>query len=919
MIIPLPKHASHDQFSPEMLQQQLQNLGSSSDITASQWVFDGTTLNFSALMHLEQNNQHWCAQLGMSPTWLARLLLLEQCRGLRSSVSIRSAFYTIAKWLFWLFEQYNTGQHIGREQRSLVITQNDLPELFGYLVMHTLSAEGAPERRLTPCCFNLVEQYFAIRDWRRTLAQLGLKSIGFTSAFSKNVQTKHWKEVIEHVSGGELSYADWKSGGSFNYLTLDYGRHYIEHCTTFFSQHISMATALKLTLESVDTIINLSGVHRFACTQSIHHFLQGKDVTQLPRSITHSNTSGRRRVSDSNLLKIQQTTQTIYDRHLRPLRASEAMLSDSEIAAMAKHFHLDDTSLNEQDWLRQIVMVFLCKFDPEHNVCSDETITLYDKWLSEIVEPRLGGLKKLEDWLIYRWKAQHDEVDTALPTEEWFRYLGLVRREGATSTYLHEFIARVADAGLTQVVALNGWRESEYGWSLQDIHITRNRDALDQHAMPFRYSVKWVVPKTHGEAKLNREITQSTYLAAQQLAKLVVASPSCPALYPSHNLKAAEKSTQTVKYRVSNLWRHFVDYYPPFVQLDKAQALDKLREQAKSQVLTCEEQQQLSQLSEENEREEWTRLLDDRLLIEAHRRARAERERVIFFFETNSRQKLLERYCCGELPDSMQQLLDKHLCDATKEDIQSRAASLDFPASYTKVVVNEVMEGCLYPTPHALRHIWAEAVYRRFDGDVGWMIRSQFKHVSQSMWLAYIRNKDNRRQHDTVKRRAINSLLSNYMKKKGKGFAGKLNTLLRRAFAKTQVVNTEKIDGLVAQFAEQEIKDIKSNPWGFCILLKRNQHRAKCAVGGAPQRQNACAGLCLDCVNNLSQEGNVQGILLAIGNDIKLLETPGVPAAWREPALATVKNALKHLKKLSVNEQIIDALQASLNTKEHAA
>ncbi|MEZ9788173.1 hypothetical protein AB4301_06480 [Vibrio breoganii] len=918
MIIPLPKHASHDQFSPALLQQQLQNLGSSSDIAASQWVFDGTKLNFSALMDLEQDNPHWCAQLGMSPTWLARLLLLEQCRGLRGFNSIRNAFYAITKWLFWLFERYNTEQHIGREQSSLVITQHDLPELFEYFVMHAVSTEGAPERRLVPCSFHTIDRGIAIRDWRRTLAQLGLKSIGFTSISSRNVQTKHWKEVIEHVSGGKLSYADWTSGGSFNYLTLDYGRHYIEHCTTFFSQHIAMATALKLTFESVDTITSLSGVHRWVCSLLIPHFLQGKDVAQLPRNITHQ-TNGRRKVSDSNLLKIQQATQTIYERHLRPLRANEAMLSDSEITAMAKHFHHDGTSLNEQDWLRQIVMVFLCKFDPVHNVCSDETIALHDKWLSEIVGPRLGGLNKLKDWLSSRWQAQHDEVDTALPTEEWFRDLGLVIREGVSSTYLHEFIARVADAGLTQVVALNGWRESEYGWSLQDIHITRNRDALDQHSMPFRYSVKCVVPKTHGEAKLNREITQSTYLAAQQLAQLVRASPGCPALYPSHNLKVAEKSAEMVKHRVSKLWRHFVDYYPPFVQLGKAQALDKLREQAKTQVLTYEEQQQLSQLSEESKREDWTHLLDDRLLIEAHRRARDERERVIFFLEEKARKKLLERYCSDQLPDSMQQLLDKHLCDATKEDIQSRAASLDFPVSYTRVVVNEVMEGCLYPTPHAFRHIWAEAVYRRFDGDVGWMIRSQFKHVSQSMWLAYIRNKDNRRQHDTVKRRVINSLLSNYMKKKGKGFAGKLNTLLRRTFAKTQVVNTEKIDGLVAQFAKQEIKDIKSNPWGFCILLKRNQHRAKCAVGGTPQRQNACAGLCLGCVNNLSQDGNVQGILLAIGNDIKLLEAPGVPTAWREPALATVKNALKHLKKLSVNEQIINALQASLNTKENAA
>ena len=51
---------------------------------------------------------------------------------------------------------------------------------------------------------------------------------------------------------------------------------------------------------------------------------------------------------------------------------------------------------------------------------------------------------------------------------------------------------------------------------------------------------------------------------------------------------------------------------------------------------------------------------------------------------------------------------------------------------------------CYYPTPHAFRHMWAEAVYRRFDGDIGWMIRSQFKHITRYMWGDYIRDKENR-------------------------------------------------------------------------------------------------------------------------------------------------------------------------------
>ncbi len=921
MNIPLPAHADHEHFCAELLQQQLKNMGCTSDLDASQWVFSGGILNFSALMRLEEDNPAWCAKIGMSPNWLARLCLLEQCKGYRTISSIRNAFNTISKWLFWLFERHGTDQKPEARQDSHVITQSELPELFEYLIMHRLSDEGAPERLLTLCSYKTVVGYVSLRDWRRTLNQLGIKSIGFTSTFSTNVQTKHWKGVIDAVTGGELSYADWKQGGSFNVLTLDYGRHYIEHCSTFFAQHISMATALKLTLANTDTISSLSGVNRHVCFESIPHFLQGRGIDQLPPGVTHK-PNGRRKVSDSNLHKIQAATQEVFARHLRPQKAKEAILSAPEIAALAERFGIDGSSMDELDWLRQVVTIFLAQLDPEHNPCSDETKALHDKWLTEIVGPKMNlieHLRPLKDWLGSRWQVLYNTAEVELPTIEWFTDLGLVIREGVNSTYLSEFITRVADSGLTQVVALNGWRESEYGWSLQDIHITRNRDVLDQHTTPWRYGVTWTVPKTHGKVKLKREITQTTYQVAQQLAQLVMAADRSPCLYPSTSLKAPEKSADPVSLRVANMWRHFVEYYPPFVQLDKAETLKKLRAQAKAQLLTPQEQQQLTQLSEESIREDWSRLQQDSLLTEARHRAREERERVIFFIDGYGRRKLLERYCRAELPESMQQLLDTHLSDATKEDIRHRAGSMDFSASYTKTVTNEVMEGCLYPTPHALRHIWAEAVYRRFDGDVGWMIRSQFKHVSQTMWLAYIRNKDNRRQHDTVKRRVINTLLSNYMKKKGKGFAGRLNTLLRRTFTRTHIIAPNQIEGLVAQFAEQEIQDIKSNPWGFCILLKRNQHRAKCAIDGTPQRQNACPGLCLGCVNNLTQEGNVQGILLGIANDVKLLKTPNVPAAWREPALVTVRNALKHLKKLTVDERIVGDLEETLSTRESAA
>ncbi|MEC9127301.1 MAG: hypothetical protein VX840_10225 [Pseudomonadota bacterium] len=37
------------------------------------------------------------------------------------------------------------------------------------------------------------------------------------------------KTSLEVISAGELPFGDWKKGGTFNHLTLDYGRYYIDY------------------------------------------------------------------------------------------------------------------------------------------------------------------------------------------------------------------------------------------------------------------------------------------------------------------------------------------------------------------------------------------------------------------------------------------------------------------------------------------------------------------------------------------------------------------------------------------------------------------------------------------------------------------------------------------------------------------
>jgi hypothetical protein len=257
----------------------------------------------------------------------------------------------------------------------------------------------------------------------------------------------------------------------------------------------------------------------------------------------------------------------------------------------------------------------------------------------------------------------------------------------------------------------------------------------------------------------------------------------------------------------------------------------------------------------------------------------------------------------------------------TKVVIQSLKSDKEISPVLSFAIINEIMSNCLYPTPHAFRHMWAESVYRRFDGDAGWMIRSNFKHITQNMWLAYIRDKDNRRQHDRVKRRVISSLLGNYVRKKGAGFTGAMDKMLRRLFLHTKSTTIDALEVAVEQYGLLEIEDIKSNPWGFCILRKRGKSHAKCAEQGVPQRQNASPAFCFGCTNNLTQVGNIEGILLGISNDLKVLQNPKVPETFRKVSLQTVKNAHKQLKKLNVGEEYLSGLEMALKieTKQRKA
>jgi hypothetical protein len=272
---------------------------------------------------------------------------------------------------------------------------------------------------------------------------------------------------------------------------------------------------------------------------------------------------------------------------------------------------------------------------------------------------------------------------------------------------------------------------------------------------------------------------------------------------------------------------------------------------------------------------------------------------------------LLREYVSGDLPSHEAALIKEHI---PQEILETVTATSIANRDITITVNNALKSNCIFPTPHAFRHTWAEAVYRRFDGDAGCMIRSHFKHISQSMWLAYTRNKDNQIIHSQVKRDVISSILTNFAKRGGDGYSGKIVQFINRGLKNTHMLRADgSIDSdVIDDFALSQIADIKSSPCGYCLLQRLDQDKENCAINGAPQRFNASPKFCLGCNDFFTHATNIEGILMSIAGDVKALYAP-IPMVFKEASKATVSEAYTHLNRLNASEEILNSIKAALN------
>ncbi|MFT7292870.1 MAG: hypothetical protein ACI87Q_000716 [Pseudohongiellaceae bacterium] len=742
-------------------------------------------------------------------------------------------------------------------QKITRIEDSDLFEFYGFALCNNVSGGGVTRRFSTPSYQTLAGAGCNLSEISQRLRVCGVTEV--LGSFSKAKVLKALDEACRSQLGTTLN--DYKAGGSLNFLGLDVGRHYIDHCGNVFENHFQYAASVRAALSGIVAEINTSlgqGITK-SIQPIVAHALMGRTLDEIPPHIS-------KRWRMDNLEIIYYTALANFrDNYNRLADISSVFLLET-VNSVITEVGLP-SRYDAQEFVRSFMFVLYIdsNIKPSDSIfleyfaalrCSNEAPDIsFEKFVEicrKVVSSRRCFLPDDQDKIRLLCKKHSERL--------------CVHSRQNSVRKLKAGLTLVESCGATLFVGLLGWRRSEYGFSLSDIKVEANKDVLDSLYVPFRFNVSWVVPKTSGKTNIDREITLYAYLTLFLLDKINLSNSEFPAVYYAvksrQNLDAIYDSSLHLGRRVEGAWIDFILYYSEFSRND-------LFDDARSDLMDIR-----------------TRLLSDL-------------PKYILCEKVGFRDRLLE-YCAGTLDVNSSNIIE----NALPEDILKKLKGAAMNTDVVTLVRSMILQDSVYPTPHAFRHIWAEAVLRRYRGDVGKFIRANFKHLDESFFMAYLRDKETKAVYDVAKRVVINGVVRHQIKmltNNDRDFAGGFDRFLARAVRSTKVVSLEEIENLARIISHDRIVDIKPNAWVTCLLRVGTERIAKCSEDGVPQRQNAEPKLCLGCVNADISEGNFNGIVVYIKPDIDACRNPSLPGFVKELHIPVVKLALKRIRELGAN------------------
>jgi hypothetical protein len=852
---------------------KINDVGNKLVITLDFSLFDKAHVAFVEHLTVNYNEQ----EIRLSLPDVAKAIWLMAVEGKAGRRTLHHGAYHFIALLFSFLKE------IGSD----VLTQAQWVNFYAFCLTQNVAQKGVVKRLSTPAYksrFEPLSQHHLIKCADRC----GVVSFAGAVSFKKCQGALN--EACVSVMGKTLT--DYKAGGSFNFLGLDIGKHYVDHCYNLFDTHSVFITAIRqtekwwLTEAARNTALEIKGREILSILGAV---LSGAAIEEIPNA-TLGVSRDKKNLSETLIHRQFRKYYKQAQQRINPFKIDtvESIVSACELPER----------YDSQEFIRALLFVDVFG---AHGKSKDAIYQEYKATLEKSDTPLKVSLAEIEahsrvvigsleitppphkSGMRHFFKEQGQHLPISL---EDYRSNGML--------YFTAMSTMIEDAGVTCFLGLTGWRASEYGFALSNIAVELNHDPLDNQYTPWRFHARWKVPKTAGETPLDREVTQSCYILAAHLADLNCADDNKPALYRVLTEKQLVSSENFIIGAVKACWSDFVTHYCLFTDIDRWQVLGssgQLSEDESKELVTLESTYRF----ESSQMTELIRM-KDKLRSELPRFELAQKQGTGSYFGAK-----LRAYIAGQAAPDIAALFDEYLSDETKQSLASGEVELDVAG--VRFVRGEFLGDAAYPSPHAFRHMWAEAVLRRYRGDVGRFIRVHFKHLDQRFFMAYLRGKAMKAILNVSKRAVVNSIVQAQLDSLGddnRGYAGGLDRFLGKALHITKIRSHEEYETLVKNVS-QRVVDIKSNPWADCLLREGTNKTAKCSVDGVPQRQNASPKLCLGCLNGNIAEGNFNGIVVYTQQDVNACRNPKLPWFIKEPHVHVVNSALKRVKELKEN------------------
>jgi len=777
---------------------------------------------------------------------------------------------------------YSMMMHISaflNEQGSNTLDADDLEAFHIFFLTQTVSNKGLSTRLSAPA-YRGTYGNSAIHRVKDNLRSIGVQGV-ISPQISRNKVESSLDNVCRSVIG--MSRLEYAKGGSFNALTLDMGQYYVDHLKRVY------ADDYLYTLVCRSVIRDVAAENGFPGNSS-----RLRNV--LTDTIQGSFTPSTSTPYENNFNK--QLIEYLYEKYQEHYEKILSLKEDNiceVVRQLGLNMRFDAVEIIRVLMLQKFYYFGACKTPDDvwqgylMSLKKTETQTTHAKYSTA------QDVYSLMSKVLAPQRLDKDAFLSSLST--WSK--GLV--DGTYVDFKHQLF-RICRAMTTLVVAYLGYRESEFGFPLNAIQAHPNLDVLDNSHVPFRFKVKWFVPKTNKTVKIEREITSQCYQLAAQLNDVFQPGDNEPCLYEDFRTdrSADPASEKYIPRTVMANWEHFVKRYQPFVDLRELQRLSEvtdmeLTDAQKASLSSLQSKYDLSSARVQN-------------LLQASEEVLHDFPKIMCTTVYNTRankkfKKSLEEYQkTGDIKDPLHRHVVKDfLSPETQQWLLSGEGVLDKKSMLD--IRKEFMQDVRYPLPHALRHVWAEAVLLRYQGDVGAVIRHQFCHLDDSFFMAYLRDKENKGLMQAARIKVVNTLVSTLMRDTehaGDGYLGGFSRFVKKAVSLTHAITPNDVRLLKDRITGRVIS-LQPSRFAMCVPREGSEARAKCADMGDINPQNARPEFCLDCIHSVITSGNIQGIWATVQPFVKDCLNEEVMGFMVQSHLPTLRSAYKRINELSPN------------------